>query len=132
MKLTDKVTTVLSAVAGEGFVDPVQTMSLYPRAVDPGLTDFEADCRDWGFVFGLAYGIARGEEPYESDQSVCERAMTASREVFSRFSKSDIFTEDAILADRELRPDTREPTLDQESSENVAASNGDGFVDAAA
>jgi len=107
MKLTDKVTTVLSAVAGTGFMDPVQTMSIYPRGAEPGLTQFEMDCRDWGFTFGVAYGIARGEEPYESDDSVCERAMTAAREVFTRFSRANIFTEEAFDADREVRPDPR-------------------------
>jgi hypothetical protein len=132
MKITDKVSTVLAAVAGNGFVDPVQTMSVFPRALDPGLTEFEADCRDWGFVFGLAYGIARGEEPYESDDSVCDRAMTAAREVFSRFSKSDIFTEEAFLADRQRRPDTRELTPGQDSGEGGAAGNDGGFIDAVA
>jgi hypothetical protein len=132
MKLTEKVSTVLAAVAGNGFMDPVQTISVYPRAPTPGLTDFEADCRDWGFVFGLAYGIARGEEPYESDDSVCERAMTAAREVFSRFSKSDIFTEEAFLADRAARPDARELVLGPDLGEHAPSSNGDGFADAVA
>jgi hypothetical protein len=105
MELADKVSTVLSAVAGSGFMDPVGTMSIYPRALDPGLTAFEANCRDWGFTFGVAYGIARGEEPYESEDSVCERALTAAREVFARFSQADIFTEQAFVADRDARPD---------------------------
>jgi hypothetical protein len=105
MELADKVSTVLAAVAGSGFMDPVQTMSIYPRALEPGLTAFESNCRDWGFTFGVAYGIARGEEPYESEDSVCERAMTAAREVFARFSQADIFTEQAFIADRDARPD---------------------------
>ena len=105
MKLTDKVSTVLGAAAAPGFVDPVQSVGSYPRAEEAGLTDFEMDCRDWGFVFGVAYGIARGEEPYESDSMVCERAMVAAREVFSRFSASDIFTTGAYVRDRADRPD---------------------------
>jgi hypothetical protein len=105
--LADKVSTVLGAVAGAGFMDPVQTMSVYPRAFEPGLTAFEADCRDWGFTFGVAYGIARGEDPYESDDRVCERALMAAREVFSRFSQEDIFTEHAWSADRAVRPGPR-------------------------
>ena len=104
MKLTDKVCTVLAAQAAAGFVDPVQALSVYPRADETGLTEFEMDCRDWGFVFGVTYAIARGEEPYESDDSVCERAMTAAREAFSRFSKADIFTVDAFEKDRSIRP----------------------------
>jgi hypothetical protein len=107
MRLTDRVNTVLGAAAAPGFVDPVQAVSSYPRQREEGLTDFELDCRDWGFVFGVAYGIARGEEPYESDNSVCERAMTAAREVFSRFSASDIFTHTAYDLDRSHRPDPR-------------------------
>jgi hypothetical protein len=132
MKLTEKVSTVLAAVAGSGFMDPVQTMSIYPRALESGLTDFESNCRDWGFTFGVAYGIARGEQPYESDHAVCERAMTAAREVFSRFSKADIFTEAAFLVDREARPDPRAAAAEAEAGE-AADTAGDGtFVDAAA
>jgi hypothetical protein len=106
--LAEKVSTVLGAVAGSGFMDPVQAMSVYPRALEPGLTAFETDCRDWGFTFGVAYGIARGEDPYESDDRVCERALTAAREVFSRFSQADIFTEHAFSTDRAARPVPRD------------------------
>lgn len=128
MKLTDKVCTVLAAQAPAGFVDPVQAVSVYPRADEAGLTEFEMDCRDWGFVFGVTYGIARGEEPYESDDSVCERAMMAAREAFARFSKADIFTADAFEKDRSVRP---APSTAQDEDGGDAIGEGD-RVDAAA
>ena len=40
------------------------------------------DLRDWGMTFGLAYGIARGEDPYESNESVAQRALDAARMVW--------------------------------------------------
>jgi hypothetical protein len=129
--LADKVSTVLGAVAGSGFMDPVQTMSVYPRTLDPGLTAFESDCRDWGFTFGVAYGIARGEDPYESDDRVCERALTAAREVFSRFSQEDIFTEHAYSADRAARPDRRDARAMSDNGGYVTPGARDAIADAA-
>ena len=54
MTLADKVTTVLSSAAAPGFMDAVQSVQVYPRAGDGGLSEFETDCRDWGFVYGIA------------------------------------------------------------------------------
>jgi hypothetical protein len=129
--LAEKVSTVLGAVAGAGFMDPVQTMSIYPRALEPGLTAFEADCRDWGFTFGVAYGIARGEDPYESEDRVCERALTTAREVFSRFSQADIFTEHAWSADRAARSDPRGADPASENGRYVSPGGVGPIVDAA-
>ena len=98
-------------------------MSVYPRADEAGLTEFEMDCRDWGFVFGVTYGIARGEEPYESDDSVCERAMMAAREAFARFSKADIFTADAFEKDRSIRP-APSTAQDEDGGERSARATG--------
>lgn len=51
-----------------------------PPAQD--LNQREEDLREWGYVYGLAYGIARGEDPYEANQDVAERAYQAAMGVF--------------------------------------------------
>jgi hypothetical protein len=63
----------------------------YPAAGGQ-LGQFEMDCRDWRMAFGVAYGIARGEDPYESQVSVCRRALDAARDAFTRWAGDDIFT----------------------------------------
>lgn len=45
---------------------------------DQQLSRFELDLRDWGFVFGLVFGLARCEEPCEPLKSVVERAFAAA------------------------------------------------------
>ncbi len=104
MTLIEKVQAVLTAIAPSGQVDPMQAVAIYPTTGNGGeLSDFEMDCRDWGFAFGVAYAIARSEDPFESNHSVCERAIVAAREAFSRASGARIFNEQAFHADRELR-----------------------------
>lgn len=50
------------------------------------LSAFELDLRDWSVLFGLAYGIARGEDPYESNSSVARRAAEATRIAWQRWN----------------------------------------------
>ena len=45
------------------------------------LTEFELDLRDWGIIYGIAFGLARTEEPCESIESVARRAFEAARTV---------------------------------------------------
>ena len=103
MTLTDKVYAVLRSTGSGGALYPMQAAGIYPRTGEGSLTEFEMDCRDWGFVFGVAFGIARGEEPFESDHSVCERALDSAREAFGRLTSAPIFTEDAFEKDRATR-----------------------------
>jgi hypothetical protein len=50
-----------------------------PRdATDVELCDHDSHNRDWGFVYGVALGIARGQDPYESSESVAARAFEAA------------------------------------------------------
>jgi hypothetical protein len=63
-------------------------------------TIFELDQQDFSLVVGLAYGIARGEDPYESVESVTERAGAAAREAFDRWGHFELTFEQ----DRAARP----------------------------
>ncbi len=65
----------------------------YPTKPDEAyLSTFELDCREWGIMYGFAYGIARGEDPYESVQSVGERALEAATEAWKRYGNDDVLT----------------------------------------
>ena len=47
----------------------------------------EMDYHDFALCIGVAYGIARGEDPFETDRSVAERAAVAGRDAFFRWSE---------------------------------------------
>jgi len=47
------------------------------------LSDRGRDLREWGYLYGLAYGIARGENPYEPNAEAAERAYQAAIGVFN-------------------------------------------------
>ncbi len=100
LTLTEKVYGALAADHGSGAWDVHRASARYPKHSGDGLTSFELECRDWGLAFGIAYGIARGEDPFEPEERVCERAMTAARDAFARWGGSDIFTAEACAADR--------------------------------
>jgi len=53
-------------------------------------TERDVDFIDWGLTFGAALGIARGEDPYESTDDVCARAMSAAREVVSYWAGESV------------------------------------------
>lgn len=49
---------------------------------DRGVSEMEHISRFWGFAFGLAYGIARGEDPHESAEDVATRAYEIAHDLF--------------------------------------------------
>jgi hypothetical protein len=51
-------------------------------------------------VFGVAYGIARSEDPFEANDEVIERALLAARDAFGRWAGAKIFTSEAYDEDR--------------------------------
>ncbi len=46
------------------------------------MSDLELDLGDWGFTYGVAWAVARAEDPQEPDDSVAARALAAARHVF--------------------------------------------------
>ena len=97
--LTDKVSSVLSQDPPKGEDSALDGLRVYPRHSD-GLSEFEFDCRDWGFVFGVAYGVARSENPFEPNDELIERALLAARDAYARWGGAKIFTSEAYDEDR--------------------------------
>jgi hypothetical protein len=100
MTLTEKVYAVLGQEQSHGEA-ALATANRYPKG--DALTELDLDCRDWGFVFGFAYGIARGEDTYEPEASVLDRAEAAARDAYARWAGADIFTSEAYDKDRAER-----------------------------
>jgi hypothetical protein len=53
------------------------------------LTDREANIAAWGWVYGIAYGIARGEDPYERPSAVVARAYEAAVPVYRDYTNTE-------------------------------------------
>jgi hypothetical protein len=49
------------------------------------------DHAEWGLTLGIAIGIARSENPFESIESVVDRAVPAAEEAFGRYAGRDAF-----------------------------------------
>lgn len=68
------------------------------------LTDFEMDCKDWGLVVGLAFGLEFERNPRSSQADLAERALATAREAWSAWGDPDLFTDRPFLVDRSVRP----------------------------
>jgi hypothetical protein len=71
-----------------------------PRHQQGDRTEHELDLMDFGLTVGLAFAIARGEDPYEPPESVRERAAAAANMAFERSGHWEI----TYREDREMRP----------------------------
>jgi uncharacterized BrkB/YihY/UPF0761 family membrane protein len=53
------------------------------------MSDLELDLGDWGYTYGVAWAVARAQDPHESDESVTARALAAARQVFRLYCGED-------------------------------------------
>jgi hypothetical protein len=53
-----------------------------------GMTDREIDLMDWGFAFGVAWAVARGQDPDAPEDVVSERALHATQAVYEAYRGS--------------------------------------------
>lgn len=110
MTLEDKVFAVVTDEAPIGRRSPFEFAGTFPdKPEQQSFTSFELDCRDWGFAFGVAYGIARSEAPFESAYSIGERALEAAQAASLRWGNTRIFSMEAFKADRAEREPIQEP-----------------------
>jgi len=90
MSLEEKVRAIITqADTGEG---PVGTAGRQPCRHGYMATDLEAGMRAWGCVYGIAFGLARSEEPCEPIESVAERAYEAAWPAFLAFNGGPLDT----------------------------------------
>jgi hypothetical protein len=53
-----------------------------------GMSDREVDMMDWGFAYGVAWAVARGQDPGAPEELVSERALHATQAVFQAYRGS--------------------------------------------
>lgn len=71
---------------GSGFIGRVSDEP--PRRGDGLFSSFELDLLEWGATYGLAFGIARAEDPWASDEEIAERALAAARAAWHELNYS--------------------------------------------
>jgi hypothetical protein len=80
MTVTDKVLSCLRENTGQGPVSVAGTDPAWAKE----LSEFELDLRDWGVVYGMAFGIARSEQPFETLEAAAERAYDPAQLALGR------------------------------------------------
>ena len=65
-------------VAHDGMLSPIVANA----GEESRMSDLELDLGDWGFTYGVAWAVARSQDPQEPDDQVAERALAAARQVF--------------------------------------------------
>lgn len=53
-----------------------------------GLSDREIEMMDWGFAFGVAWAVARGQDPAASEELVSMRALDVTQAVYDAYRGS--------------------------------------------
>jgi hypothetical protein len=53
-----------------------------------GLADHEIDMMDWGFAYGVAWAVARSQDPAALEEVVSERALQATQAVYEAYRGS--------------------------------------------
>jgi hypothetical protein len=56
------------------------------RPLGVNLSTFEDTLRDWGMIYGMCFALARGEDPWESHESVAERSLDIAWGTFSTWA----------------------------------------------
>jgi hypothetical protein len=83
MTITEKIRAILNEDVG-----PIDFChGGVPGGTSDGrFSEFELDCLDWGVMYGIAFAIARAEDPFEGMASVASRALEAARPVCAEFA----------------------------------------------
>jgi hypothetical protein len=53
-----------------------------------GLAEHEIDMMDWGFAYGVAWAVARSQDPAAREEVVSERALQATQAVYEAYRGS--------------------------------------------
>ncbi len=70
----------------DDFAGALEPLARYPRFESRSLSVFEDDLRDWGFVYGLAFGLALAEWPDEPHEEIARLVFETALSVFRRWS----------------------------------------------
>jgi hypothetical protein len=85
--ITDALEAELRVLQGEDdFAGALPISHRYPDFEDRDLSRFELDLRDWGFVYGLAFGLVLRDHPELPHADAARLAFRPARTVFVKWS----------------------------------------------
>jgi hypothetical protein len=70
----------------DNFAGALPVLEQYPKVVTRELTEFERDLRDWGFTYGLTFGLALRAWADEPHVKTAERALTPALSLYRGWS----------------------------------------------
>jgi hypothetical protein len=71
--------------AEDDFAGGLAIVDDYPELTTRSLSEFEQDLRDWGFVYGLAFGLAVSANPEMAHEDAAKLAYVPARNVNARW-----------------------------------------------
>ena len=113
--LEQRITAVMDADDLDGSMN---VCDRYPRLEGRPLTGFERDVRDWGLIYGIAFGMARADAPDAPSETVAEHAYKIARAKFARWA-GEIEDPDVVRA-RAVADVVREWEKAQEAARSEA------------
>lgn len=99
---------------GEG---PVGVCGKHPRGIH--LSEFERDLMEWGLVYGMAFAMARSEDPWETIESVAARAFMPALAAYTDWSGDMAKPDRNELVSAVISAYGRQPSGRQEMSEEL-------------
>jgi hypothetical protein len=86
--------------------EAVTGCSWYPHLPDHELSKFDDDCRDWGLLYGIAYGLARADADYgnwdDPNELIADRAYKVARKWWLDWAGAEI-EDPAVTRERAIR-----------------------------
>ena len=87
------------------------------------LSELELDLGDWGFTYGVAWTVARGQDPEEPDDAVAARALGAAKQVFELYCGQEGWEERV-----RLEVERRAPLIVPFAGDEQTHGNGHGWL----
>jgi len=98
LTLAEKVWNIALADTPSGFDGHA---TVHKGVTDASSLEFDTliwDCIDWGYIYGVAFAIARMEDVFDANDKVAARALEAARAVWQRYVGTRAFGGDDDMA----------------------------------
>jgi hypothetical protein len=87
MRISDALEAQLHALCSEDdFAGGLLVCDRYPEFETRELSLFEHNLRDWGYIYGLAFGLAMRDNPDMAHEDAARLAYMPARRVYARWS----------------------------------------------
>ena len=103
---------VAAVISEDNVSEAVTACSRYPQFEGRELSKFEDDCRDWGLIYGIAFGMAKAEQGDGPNGLVADRAYRVARKCFTDYAGE--IEDPAVVRERAVRDLIKHYTTAQE------------------